>query len=187
MNAKDKVALGYLINTFQKESPRLWEVLTKLNDQVSNLQDTVNTTQQVAYNWSMTIRLDGDDLTNVDDAYRVWPVVYLPRDTSNVLLPINTSLQFLGVNVKTAPANDALFDIQVSRDMGVNFFSIFQDPAALPFIPATFNATTFKIFAVRSLFEGDFIRIDLKNDFDTVDGLELFLLGTLNFGDTSNS
>lgn len=174
--------LQYLINSFQRENIRLYEVLNLLNDQQLQIIAQGNQNETVLSNYEFRFNLPGVQAV-ANDVYPVWKQVRLPLDSSNNVVGSGITVRQLWLSCKVAPVgSDYTLDFLVSKDNGVSWNSILAPTnAAKLVIPIGINVIKYGgvLMSNNVLQNGWLLRLDVKTADGTVEAVEFLILGVL--------
>jgi len=117
--------LLYLINSFQQESYRLYQVLLSLNQQTIDIVNQSNLNEQILTNFEYRFELPGLPIV-ASDVYPVWKQVRFPLDANNKIIGSGQRITRIDINAKAGPGSSSfIVDLLVTKDKGVTFQSIF--------------------------------------------------------------
>jgi hypothetical protein len=100
--------LVFLINSFQRENIRLYQVLLALNGQTQDLIDKSNLDESILVNFEYRFELPGFPVV-ANDVYPVWKQVRLPLDPSNNTFGKGQQITRIDINAKVAPVGSELY------------------------------------------------------------------------------
>lgn len=119
------------------------------------------------------VRADGTDTLTIR------PRLYLKQNAQSIVVGQPLAVHYIGIAAKVAPAlTDYYPDVLISRDGGTNWTTIFINPNIKPFLPIGEVSVSYTQVPVMELLNGDLFRIDESGCDGTVEGVELYLLGS---------
>lgn len=174
--------LGYLINSFQKENFRLYEILTLLNQQDTKFVQDQQIQNAALDNFEYRFELPGVQAV-ANDVYPVWKQVRFPLDSSNNTIGKGQQITRIDINAKVASVgSNFIADILVSKDKGVTFTSIFPGTNAQKLVlPIGLHWIKYGgTFALSAdiLQDGWWFRVDVLQADGTVRAVEIVVRGT---------
>jgi hypothetical protein len=176
--------LQFLINSFQRENIRLYEILNELNGQQTQIIAQGNQSETVLSNYEFRFNLPGVQAV-ASDVYPTWKQVRLPLDDSNNVVGTGITVRQLWLSCKVAPvASNYSLDLLVSKDNGVTWNSILAPTNALKLvIPIGVHVIKYGgvLMSNNVLQNGWLLRLDVKVADGTVEAVELLILGVLSF------
>lgn len=176
--------LAYLINPYQKEDPRLSQILTKLDTKEQRLIDQSNLNEQLVRAFEYRFELPGARVPGMD-VYPVWKQIRFPLDEQNNTIGIGQQITRIDINAKVPSASGSyVVDLLVTKDKGLTFESIFpSDVTQKLILPQDLNWIKYGgkfSLAADILQDGWWWRIDELVADGIVAGIEIVIRGVLN-------